>query len=40
MQYVLGVGFTVEKYKKNPNVNIFIDDRLIDRIELDNNPNV
>jgi len=38
MQYVLGVGFTVEKYKKNPNVNIFIDDRLIDRIELDNNP--
>lgn len=38
MQYVLGVGFIVEKYKKNPKVNIFLDDRLIDRIELDHNP--
>jgi len=37
MQYVLGVGFIVDKYKKNPKVNIFLDDRLIDRIELDNN---
>jgi hypothetical protein len=34
---VLGVGFIVDKYKKNPKVNIFLDDRLIDRIELDNN---
>jgi len=38
MQYVLGAGFIVDKYKKNPKVNIFLDDRLIDRIELDNNP--
>jgi hypothetical protein len=35
MQYVLGVGFIVEKYKKNPNVRIFLDDLLIDEYEID-----
>jgi len=30
MKYVLGVGFIVEKYRRNPNVRIFIDDMLVD----------
>jgi hypothetical protein len=37
MQYVLGVGFIVDKYKKNPRVRIFLDDQMIDEHELDEN---
>jgi hypothetical protein len=37
MQYVLGVGFIVNKYKKNPRVRIFLDDQMIDEHELDKN---
>lgn len=40
MQYVLGVGFVVEKYKKNPNVRIFVDDRLIDEYEITDHESV
>jgi len=36
MKYVLGVGLLVEKYKKNPNVKIFLDDKLIDDFEITN----
>ena len=37
MQYVLGVGFIVDKYKKNPRVRVFLDDQMIDEHELDEN---
>ena len=36
MQYVLGVGFIAEKYRKNPKVRIFLDDLLVDEYEVEN----
>lgn len=35
MQYMLGVGFVIKKYKKNPTVRIFADDVFIDEFEID-----
>jgi hypothetical protein len=37
MKYVLGVGFIVDKYKKDPNIKIYLDNRLIDDFDVSNN---
>ena len=40
MQYVLGVGFIAEKYRKNPKVRIFLDDLLVDEYEVENHKSL
>ena len=40
MKYVLGVGFIVHKYRKNPKVRIFADDLFIDEHEIDKHDSV
>jgi hypothetical protein len=35
MKYVLGLGFVVHKFRKNPKVRIFVDDLFIDEYEID-----
>lgn len=38
MLYVLGIGFILEKFSKNPNISVYIDDRMIDSFELSETP--